>query len=176
MIEPKKVYYVDQNVEFLKSQLGFFKKKLEEQKKIEVKGNSPEEEKSRIIAMVDSHLGKLPKIIQQVQDIKTKEDLRKIKSSDLIMRLQTIDEIISKIIEDVQKVTKDQIHCKLENYNREILKSAYSVLGLFDRIIPSVKNEINFFKKFYRIPSNAGNTILPELEELTSNLNNHKIS
>lgn len=176
MIEPKKVYYVDQNVEFLKNQLGFFKKRIGEEKKIDPKGNSPEEEKSRIMTLVDSHIAKLPKIIQQVQDIKTKEDLRNIESYDLIIRLQTIDEIISKIMEDIQIVVKEQIDCKLENYKREILKSAYAILELFDFIIPNIKNEIDLFKKFYRIPSNAANTILPELEGLISNLKNHKIT
>lgn len=176
MIELRKVHYVKENVEFLKSQLEFFKKKFGEEKKIEPKGNSPEEEKSRIIAMIDSHKVKLPKIIQQVEGIKTKEDLRNIKTTDFIIRLQTIDEIINTIIADIQTITKEQIYCKLENYKREILKSAYSILGLFDFLIPNIKNEINFFKRFYRIPSNAANTILPELEELILNLNKHKIT
>ncbi len=176
MIEPRKVGYVDQNVEFLKNQIGFFKKKLSEEKKIEAKDNSPEEEKSRIVALLDSHIAQLPKITQQVQDIKTKEDLKGIKTTDFIIRLQTIDEILNKIIEDVEIVTKEQIYCKLENYKREVHKSARSILGLFDFLIPNIKNEITYFKKFYRIPSNAGNTILPELEDLMYNLGNHKIS
>ncbi len=176
MIEPRKISYLKENVEFLNSQLGFLKKRVSEEKKILSKENSPEEEKSNIMALLDTHIANLPKITQQVQDIKTREDIRNIKTNDLISRLQTIDEIIYKIKVDVLAIVKEQIHCKLENYKREVVKATASILGLFDFLIPNIKNEIAYFKRFYRIPSNAGNTILPELEELILDLESHKIS
>ncbi len=177
MIDPKKIPQIKENVEFLKNQLGLFKKKIEaEAKKLVTKNATPEEEKSRILSLIDSHIKKLPEIIQQIEGIRSMDDLRKIKMSDRITKLQIIDDIIYKVNQDVEIITKAQIKCSLENYRRELLKATSVVLELFNFIIPNIRNEIVFFRKYYRIPSHAANTILPELEDLVSKLENHKIT
>lgn len=176
MIIPKKIPLVKENVEFLENQVIHFKNKFAEETKIVSKGNTSEEEKSRILSLIDSHLENIPKISQQVEDIKTMEDLRNIEISEINTRLHVIDEILYQLQKDIEVIIREQIHCSLENYRRELIKSIISVRELFDFLNANIKSEINFLRKFYRIPSNASNTIIPELEELLSNLGNYKIT
>lgn len=177
MIELKKIPQVKENIEFLKSQLELFKDKIGgDIKNLVTKNNTPDVVKSRIFALIDSHKEKLSTITQHVENIRSMEDLRNIEMADCVTKLKQIDEIIYKLNQDIQIIVKEQFNCNLENYRRELNKATSAVIEMFDFLIPNIKNEIAYLRRFYRIPSNAANTIIPELEELIKNLENHKIT
>lgn len=177
MIELKKIPQVKENIDFLKSQLELFKNKIGADIKILVtQKNTPTEVKSRIYAVIDSHKEKLSTISQHVENIRSIDDLKNIEMADRVARLKQIDEILYKVKEDIQIIVKEQFNCNLDNYRRELDRATSAVLEMFDFLIPNIKNEIAYLRRFYRIPSNAANTIIPELEELIQNLESHKIT
>lgn len=176
MIDPRRAPQVKENIEFTKNQLSLFKQKIESEKNVVSKNNTPEAEKSRIGSLIDSHCKKLLQINKQIEDIRSKDDITKIGWPKITGRLQLINEIICQINKDVEVITGEQFNCNLENYKREIFKSTSSVMELFDFIIPNMRNEINNLRRFYRVPSNAANTIIPTLDDLLSNFENQKIT
>jgi len=176
MIEPRQVPILKKNVEMLKTQLDLFKKRIKESAHIEPNGNKPDEEKARILALLNTQKGKLTAITREVEKTQTKSKSKEILPAKLIASLALIDRITHDLKSEVETLVEDQYECKLEVFKQEIFKSVDHVLESFDFIIPNIRHEIDLLEKHYRIPANAANTILPELEELIDDLENQKIS
>ena len=77
---------------------------------------------------------------------------------------------------DIEQIADDQYECKLEVYKQEVFKSADIILASLDFILPNIRNELSYMEKYYREPANMGKTVVPELNELVSNLEEHEIT
>jgi len=50
------------------------------------------------------------------------------------------------------------------------------ILTTFDFVLPNIRFELNYMEKYYREPTNMGNSVTPELNELVNSLEEHSIT
>lgn len=164
------------HLEQLETQLDFFSSKVKDTKEIEAGEQSPEEERARILALVDSHKEKLSNVREVSEKTLSPDESEKTNLPDLIASLEEIDGFFAKLKKDLAEIAEGQYACKLEVFQKEIFATIDLILDELDLIIPNIRHEIEFLEKTYRIPANAGNTIFPELSKLVENLEGHKIT
>ncbi|QPJ64773.1 MAG: hypothetical protein G3M78_04965 [Candidatus Nitrohelix vancouverensis] len=147
----------------MKDQLNLCVEKLKNVQTIEPKDNSPEEERARLINVIQKQIPKLPLALNEVYEkISKQETDPKIK----IRSLQNIGELFKKMKQEIARISEDQYEAKLEIYRQEIFKSIDIVLDPIDFLVPNVRHEIAHLERFYSQASNADNPILPELLDL----------
>jgi len=167
---------IKNHLEQLENQLDFFSNNIKESKKIEAEENSQEEERARILAIVDSQKEKLSNVREVSEKTVSQSGSKKTNLPDLIARLEEIDDFFAKLKMGLAEIVENQYACKLEGFKKEIFITIDLVLDDLDFIIPNIRHEIEFLEKTYRIPANAVNTIFPALSNLVNNLENHKIT
>ena len=172
VIAPSIKNYLEQ----LENQLDLFNNRVKESKSIEAKENSQEEERERILALVDSHKEKLSDVREVSKKTGSQNGSEKTNLPELIVSLEEIDVFFAKLKTDLAEIAESQYECKLDIFKKEIFITIDLVLDELDFIIPNIHHEIEFLEKIYRIPGNAGNTIFPALSNLVKNLKNHKIT
>jgi len=176
MIDAKQLPTFKQQVGNLENQLGMFKAKIEEAPEIKPGEEGPEEERARLLTIINNQQKKLSEIVNKVESTFCKNENKKIDPSVTLDGLQMLDENFRKLENDIGTIIEDQYECKLEVFKKEIFKSVDLILGSFDFIIPSIRFEVNYIKKYYRKPSNMVNTIIPEVIELVQKVEEHEIT
>lgn len=176
MIEARQIPELEKNIELLGNQMDMLEKRVRDSKHIEPKDNTPEEERTRILTIIGVQKGKLSLILGKVKSLIPENKSEQLPPGDLLENLQVIDSSISSIKATINIIAEEQYECKLGIYKQEIFKTLDMILDLFDFLIPNIRYEINLMEKFYRVPANAVNTILPELMELIEDLENQKIT
>lgn len=176
MIDLKDVPQFKKNIELLDNQLDLFKNRIKESSTIEPHGNTPEEERTRILKLVDSQKAKLLKIPGEVSATLTRSKTEKGDPAKILVSLQVVDRIAHDLKTQLEKIEEEQYECRLAVFRQEIFKTIDHILEPFDFLIPNIRYGITLIEKFYRIPANAANTILPELKKLVEDLEHQKIT
>lgn len=198
MINPKQLPDLEEDIGFARTQLTLFHDKISGAKVIEPQGkNTPEQEKKSLLARVNVHKDCLDKVLSGVKKVfdsagtgasatpagvtggsgsEATAFLKKVNPLFLLDTLTYIDETLDDIKVDVAKISEEQYECKLDLYKIEIARALDAILNLFDFLIPNIRHEISQLERYYRIPQNASNSILPELNELMDDISHRKIS
>lgn len=177
MIDPKKLPRLREDIETLESRLSFFAEKVKNSKDIDaIHRDSPEEERSYILTLVEGHRQKLSGIFQLAEKECRKSNGKGNGASGLLKNLLLVDETVRQAKADIEKISENQYGCKLELLKQEIVVSLEDMFEQFDFIIPNIRDEIVYMEKFYRIPGNISNSILPQLQELVYDLEKRRIS
>lgn len=150
--------------------------RVQNAKIIEPKNNSPEEERAHIIKTLQNHAQSLEPLYSKSKSLIEETFPERGNPGALLKLFMEMDSSINLIRDSIKSYAEEQYECKLEIFRQEISKSLDSVRELFDFIIPNISYENSCMRKFYVIPSNAGITILPQLDELFENFENGDIT
>ena len=90
--------------------------------------------------------------------------------------MKDIDQVFIDFKQVVERIADDQYECKLEVYKQEVFKTVELILASFDFVLPNIRFELNYMEKYYREPGNMGKTVVPELNDLVSELEEHSIT
>ncbi len=176
MSSSEQIEQLDNSFDLLRNQFDLLVQRVQNAKVIEPKNNSPEEERAQIIKTLQDHAKSIEPLYSSAKALIEETAPEKNNPADLLKLFMDIDSTISKIKEEIKAYAEEQYECRLEIFRQEIYKSFDSVRELFDFIIPNIHYEYSNMKKFYAIPSNAGISILPQLEELFDNFENGDIT
>ncbi len=176
MIDAKTLPEVKKGLETLASQLSLFENKVKDAAEIEPGDKGPEEERARILSIIASYQKKLPSIEKDASGPLFKNGSQPIDISQALESLKGIDKIFIELKQDVEQIADDQYECKLEIYKQEVFKTVDLILSAFDFVLPNIRFELNYMEKYYREPANMGKTVVPELNELVDNLEEHNIT
>ncbi len=176
MIDSNKIPQFNEAFETLEIQFGLLLEKIRESDSIEPGSNSPEEEKSRLLSIVETRRKEVLSISEIV-----KNQPATIKPDDKIFRehletLLKIDGCIRKTKNDIAALAEEQYAIKLDLYKQEIFKSLEAAEDLIDYIFPNIQHEIEYLENHYGKADNAAASILPELEKLLADFRGHEIS
>ncbi|MFQ5716640.1 MAG: hypothetical protein ACE5GQ_06015, partial [Nitrospinales bacterium] len=128
MIDPKDVPQLKKNIELLDNQLNLFKNRVKESSTIEPNGNTPEEERTRILKLVDSQKAKLQEIPGEVSATLTKSKTEKGDPAKILSSLQVVDRIAYDMKTQLEKIEEEQYECKLAVFRQEIFKTIDIIL------------------------------------------------
>ena len=176
MIDSKALPELKKHVATLTSQLSLFETKVKGAPDIEPGEKGPEEERERILSLVASYQKKLPKIEEDASGPLLKNGSGPIDIPIVLQSLEVIDATLKDLKQDIEEITESQYECKLEIYKQEIFKTVELILSTFDYVLPNIRHELNFMEKFYRAPANMGKSVMPELNDLVHNLEEHNIN
>jgi hypothetical protein len=176
MIDSKALPELKKHVATLTNQLSLFETKVKDAPEIEPGEKGPEEERERILSIIASYQEKLPKIEEDASGPLFKNGSDPIDIPTALQSLEVIDSTLKYLKQDVEEISENQYECKLEIYKQEILKSVELILSTFDYVLPNIRFELNFMEKFYRAPANMGKSVMPELNDLVHNLEEHNIT
>lgn len=175
MISPKNILCLEDDFREADRLLTLFKERIESSQEIIADDGDPEEEKSRILKLVLSHKKRLSEFLVLAKD-KTDINAININHSKYFSRLKEIDNILRGVRSMVETIAFEQYESKLDAVKQELFKALDTLAGLFQFIIPNIKNEIKLLTKHYRISSKTHQSIMPELEVLMEQLENKEIS
>ena len=176
MIDSKALPELKKHIATLTNQLSLFETKVKDAPDIEPGEKGPEEERERILSIVASYQGKLPKIETDASGPLFKNGSDPIDIPTALKSLEVIDATLKDLKQDVEEISENQYECKLEIYKQEILKTVELILSTFDYVLPNIRFELNFMEKYYRAPANMGKSVMPELNDLVNNLEEHNIT
>jgi hypothetical protein len=176
MIESKALPEFKTYIETLVNQLSLFENKVKDAPEIEPGEKGPEEERSRILSVLNSYKEKAREIEKEASGPLCRNGSGQIDLSRVLQGLKGIDKTTIELKQDIEKIAEDQYECKLEIYKQEVFKSVDLILAAFDFILPNIRFELSYMEKFYREPANMGNSVTPELNELVNNLEEHDIT
>lgn len=176
MIDSKALPELKKHLATLKNQLSLFETKVKDAPEIEPGESGPEEERARILSIIASYQEKLPKIENDASGPLFKNGSDPIDIPTALHSLEVIDTILKNLKQDAEEISENQYECKLEIYKQEIIKTVELILSTFDYVLPNIRYEINFMEKYYRAPANMGKTVMPELNDLVHNLEEHHIT
>ena len=165
MISGKNIICLEEDLKESEHLLVLFRERLENASEIITDDGDPEQEKKRILKLVSSRKKGLSAIREMVNG-KRDLDASNIRYPKYFSRLKQIGQILLGIRSTAETLAFEQYECKLDVVTQELSKSLASIAGLFQFITPNIRNEINIFNKYYRLPSNIQNSIIPELEAL----------
>ena len=165
MISGKNIICLEEDLKESEHLLVLFRERLENASEIIADDGDPEQEKKRILKLVSSRKKGLSAIREMVNG-KRDLDASNIRHPKYFSRLKQIGQILLGIRSTAETLAFEQYECKLDVVTQELSKSLASIAGLFQFITPNIRNEINILNKYYRLPSNIQNSIIPELEAL----------
>ena len=175
MIDSKALPELKKHIETLASQLSLFENKVKDAAEIEPGDKGPEEERERILSVITSYQKKLPDLEKEASGPLYKNGSDPIDISRALEGLKDIDQVFIDLKQDVERIADDQYECKLEVYKQEVFKTVELILASFDFVLPNIRFELNYMEKYYREPGNMGKTVVPELNDLVSELEEHSI-
>jgi hypothetical protein len=176
MIDAKALPELKKHIATLTNQLSLFETKVKDAPEIEPGEKGPEEERARILSILASYQEKLPKIEKDASGPLFKNGTDSIDIPTALLSLEFIDTTLKGLKQDAEIISEDQYECKLEIYKQEILKTVELILSTFDYVLPNIRFELKFMEKYYREPANMGKTVMPELNDLVHNLEEHHIT
>lgn len=177
MLDSKQLPEVKKHLELLKSQLSLFETKIKDTPEIEPgEKDGPEEERVRLLSLVASHQENLIALEAVIENSLCKNAHEKADLFVVLESLSLLDSTFGALRVDVEKTAEEQYACKLEIYRQEILKTIGLILDPFDFIIPNIRFELAYLEKFYRDPMNSAGTVIPEINSLIENLEEHEIT
>jgi len=176
MIDSKTLPELKKHIGTLINQLSLFETKVKNTPDIEPGEKGPEEERERILSVLNSYQKKIPDIEKLASGPLLKNGSNPIDIPAVLQSLERVDKILKDLIQDVEQITEDQYECKLEIYKQEVLKTVELILSTFDYVLPNIRYELNFMEKYYREPANMSKTVVPELHKLVHKLEEHTIT
>ena len=176
MIDSKALPEFKKHIETLASQLSLFENKVKDAAEIEPGDEGPEEERERILSVITSYQKKLPDLEKEASGPLYKNGSDPIDISRALEGLKDIDQVFIDLKQDVERIADDQYECKLEVYKQEVFKTVELILASFDFVLPNIRFELNYMEKYYRESGNMGKTVVPELNDLVSELEEHSIT
>lgn len=172
MIGKQKLSSLQDNTELLINQITLLADKIQKSNILDLHGNTPEEERIRVVNELDNLKGKVPKILEKVepatQELPPPQERLKI--------LSEVDTILFSVKNGVETLAREHDECNLDLHKQEVVKAVELCREAFDWILPQIHNEMMYLEKFYGDPLNAQNTIIPEIELLVTKLEDHQIS
>lgn len=176
MIDSKALPEFKSYIETLANQLSLFETKVKEAPEIEPGDKGPEEERERILSVLTSYKGKVQDLEKEASGSLCKNGSEPIDLSKVLEGLKGVDKTVIELKQDIEQIADDQYECKLEVYKQEVFKSADLILSAFDFILPNIRYELSYMEKYYREPANMGKTVVPELNDLVNELEEHDIT
>ena len=176
MIDSKALPEFKNYIDTLVNQLSLFENKVKDAPDIEPKDKGPEEERARILSVLNSYSEKVKEVVKIANGPLCKSSSDSIDLLSVLEGLKEIDKLFITLKQDIEQIADDQYECKLEVYKQEVFKSAELILSSFDFILPNIRYELTYMEKHYREPANMGKSVTPELNELVSNLEEHEIT
>lgn len=176
MIDSKALPEFKNHIATMANQLDLFETKVKDAPHIEPGEKGPEEERERILSVLNSYKEKLKDVEKEASGPLCKNGAEPIDLFRVLDGLKGIDKTFIELKKDIEQIADDQYECKLEVYKQEVFKSADIILASLDFILPNIRNELSYMEKYYREPANMGKTVVPELNELVSNLEEHEIT
>lgn len=176
MIDAKALPELKKHIEALTNQLSLFETKVKDSPHIEPGDKGPEEERQRILSTLLSYQEELPKIEKHANGPLLRNGSDPVDVSTAIQSLEEIDTTFKKLKQDVEQIAEEQYDCKLGIYEQEVLKTVGLILSTFDYVLPNIRYEMNFMENHYRAPANMAKTVMPELNDLISKLEDHSIT
>ena len=176
MIDSKALPEFKSYIDTLVNQLSLFENKVKDAPDIEPKDKGPEEERARILSVLNSYSKKVKEVEKIANGPLCKTSSDGIDLLGVLEGLKEIDKLFITLKQDIEQIADDQYECKLEVYKQEVFKSAELILSSFDFILPNIRYELTYMEKHYREPANMGKSVTPELNELVSSLEEHEIT
>lgn len=176
MIDSKALPELKKHLATLTNQLSLFETKVKDAPNIEPGEKSPEEERQRILSLLGSYQKKLPKIEKDASGPLFKNGSDPIDIPTALQSLEVIDTTLKDLKQNVEEILENPYECKLGIYKQEILKTVELIFSTFDYVLPNIRFELNFMEKYYRAPANMSKSVMPELNDLVHNLEEHNIT
>lgn len=176
MLDSKALPEFKKHLETLENQLSLFENKVKGASEIEPGEKGPEEERERILSVLNSYKKKLPKIEKDAGGPLFKSGSDPIDILTTLPILKAVDKTFKDLKQEVEQIADEQYACKLEIYKQEVCKSVELIFSTFDYILPNIRFELNFMEKYYREPANMGKSVVPELNDLVHRLEEHTIT
>ena len=176
MIDAKALPEFKKYIETLINQLSLFEDKVKNSSEIEPGEKGPEEERERILSLLSSHKKKLPEIEKEASGPLLKNSSKEIDIPEVLKSLKNVDKFFILLKQDVEIIAEEQYECKLEIYKQEVVKTIENALDTIEFILPNIRYELSFMEKYYREPANMGTTVIPELNDLVKDLEEHHIT
>ncbi len=175
MISTKNIAYLEEDLKESEQLLDLFRERVESSSEIITDDNDPEQEKKRLLQLISSQKKNLSMIGEMVTG-KRDQDASNTKHPKYFSRLKQIGQILQDVRSMAETIAFEQYECKLNVVKQELCKSLDSISDMFPFITPNIRNEIKNLNKYYRLPSNTQNSIMPELEALVEQLEEGEIA
>ncbi len=172
MIGIQQLASLRENIDLLVTQVTLLEDKIRKSDQLEPNGNTPEEERARVVDTLETLRNKVPHILKIVEPAAQTPPSPPQRLSLLV----EIDSILFQLKKSIETLAREHDECNLDLHKQEVVKAVELCREAFDWVIPQIRNEMVFLEKYYGDPLNAQNTVMPEIEALVSDLENHNIS
>jgi len=176
MLDSKTLPEFKKHIAALANQLSLFETKVKNSPEIEPGEEGPDEERERILSILAAYQEKLPTIEKNAEGPLYRNGSQPLDVLATLPILKSVDKTFKDLMQDVEQIADDQYAAKLEIYKQEVVKTVELILSTFDFILPNIRYELNFMEKYYREPANMSKTVVPELNELVHELEEHTIN
>jgi len=173
MLNPEQIQIIKNQIEILSGQFSLCAEKIATVPIIEPKSNTPEEERTHLISVVNSQKPKLQGVLKLVEQTLGKPGL----SARLeLQHLNSLGQLFTTMRQEIAQIVEDQYEAKLDMYRQEIFKSIDIILDPIDMLIPAIRYEIVHLERFYSRPANADISVLPEINSIVEKVEDREIT
>jgi len=120
MIDSKALPEFKSYIETLANQLDLFETKVKDTPDIEPGEKGPEEERARILSVLNSYKKKIKDIEQEASGPLCRNGTEPIDLFRVLEGLKVIDKTFIDMKKDIEQIADDQYECKLEIYKQEV--------------------------------------------------------
>ncbi|MEE8430946.1 MAG: hypothetical protein V3S16_06840, partial [Candidatus Desulfatibia sp.] len=176
MIVPHRLNILKEAIDFLNRQYDLIIKRIPNCKLTLDNNSDEEQEKERIIRLLENNKGMVSGIYDQVKEYNSSELLAEVSVDDQIVKLVETENTLRKVRKDLEDIVGKHYEAKLGPNLREISKSIDAVYSEFVFLVPNILYEIEIIEDHFRNPLNAEKTIMPDLQESINHFKKKRIS
>ncbi len=173
MLNPEQIKIIKNQAEILDGQFSLCVEKITSVPVIEPKGNTPEQERARLISVINEQKPKLIGVLKLVEQTLAKPGLS---SKMELNHLNDLGQLFTNMKQVIAQIVEEQYEAKLDMYRQEIFKSIDIILDPIDMLIPSIRYELVHLEKFYSRPSNSEISLLPEIRSIVEKVEDREIT